>query len=238
MRTHHTWHDDWIVENFWKYKNAYDMSLEHNKLFDTNITKHVFTMHCVKVLGLRRAFTEEQEEWLKINYPVMGTTKATKEFNRIFKQNRTWDTIRTHCKNNGIRCNSDVLSNRGRKNAKRYVPVGSITEDSQGYLHIKTADAVGKRNENWELYHRWIWERENGKIPDDSYLIFLDNNRKNCNLSNLALIPKKYISLMMVYGLKSTSKQITEISIKWCDLFTVAKEKGVIDEKLFREGDY
>ena len=235
MRIFHEWHDDWIVENFWKFKNAYEMASEHNRLFGTNITKHVFTMHCVKQLNLRRAFTDEQEEWLKINYPILGTTRAVEEFNWTFHQNRSWDTIRTHCRKLGIKCVADVMSNRGRNNAKRYVPIGSITEDSQGYLHIKTGAAFNKRTENWELYHRWIWEQENGKVPDDCYLIFLDNDRKNCDISNLALIPKAYLTIMMDYGLKSVSKKITETSIKWCELYTTAKKNGVIDETFFRE---
>lgn len=211
------------------------MAITHNELFGTNVSENVFAMHCVKKLNLRRAFSGEQEEWLKINYPILGTTKATEEFNRTFHQNRTWDTIRTHCIKHGIKCNSDVLSKRGRNNARMYVPVGTITEDSQGYLHIKTSDKHRRKADNWELYHRWLWEKKNGKVPDDCYLIFLDNDRKNCDLSNLALIPKAYIAIMMKYQLKSESRQITETSIKWCDLFTTAKKNGVINETFFRE---
>ena len=235
MRTFHEWHDDWIVKNFWRYKSAKELSVEHNRRFGTEITQHVFTMHCVKTLGLRRVFTQEQDEWLKNNYPVMGTTKATEEFNKTFGTNRSWDTIRTHCLKRGFRCNKDVLSARGRCNAKRYVPVGTIKPDTHGYLHIKTGNAVGKRTENWELYHRWVWEQENGKVPDDCWLIFLDNDRTNCDITNLALVPKKYNALMMVYDLKSESKEITETAIKWCELYSVAKQKNVIENDFFWE---
>lgn len=233
MRVHHEWHDDWIVENYWKYKSTKELANEHNRLFGTDINKHVFAMHCVKYLNLRRAFTKEQEEWLEINYPIMGTTKATEEFNKTFNTNRSWDTIRTHCSRKGIKCNSDVRSAASRKNAKRYVPIGTITEDSQGYLHIKTGDAYGKRTNNWELYHRWVWEQENGKVPDDCYLIFLDGDKTNCDISNLALIPKGYITLMMKYKLKSSSKVITETAIKWCELYTIAKQNNIIDKDMF-----
>ena len=235
MKSFHEWHDDWIVENFWKYKTAKELCENHNSLFGTNIKHGVFTMHCVKYLNLRRAFTEEQEKWLEINYPVMGTTVATEEFNKTFNTNRSWDTIRTHCFHKGIRCNKETISAAGRKNAKKYVPIGTITSDTQGYLHIKVRDSYGKRTSNWELYHRWVWEKENGKVPDDCYLIFLDNDRKNCDISNLALIPKKFLTLMNVYELKSISKEITESAIKWCELYTTAKEHNVIEKDFFWE---
>ena len=235
MRTFHEWHDYWIVENYWSFGNTKALCKKHNEIFGTSISHGVFVMHCVKQLNLRRAFTEEQEQWLKINYPVMGTTIATEEFNKKFKTNRTRDTIRTHCCKKKIKCNCETLSKRGRSNAKKYAPVGTITSDSHGYLHIKTKDEFGKRSSNWELYHRWVWEKENGKVPDDCWLIFLDNDRTNCDVSNLALIPKKYNSLMMVYGLKSESKEITETAIKWCELYTVARENNVIEKDYFWE---
>ena len=70
-------------------------------------------------------YTSEQMNWLKENYPKMGTTIATKEFNKTFNQNRTWDAIRTLCRKNKIRCNNEILSKRGRNNAKKYIPINS-----------------------------------------------------------------------------------------------------------------
>lgn len=44
-------------------------------------------------------------------------------------------------------------------------------------------------NENdWVLYHRWLWQQENGEIPEGYVIAFKDGNRKNCKLENLECI--------------------------------------------------
>lgn len=51
------------------------------------------------------------------------------------------------------------------------------------YWYIKVAHP-----NKWEAYHRWLWEKEYGPIPEGKRLIFLDGNTKNCELSNLRLV--------------------------------------------------
>jgi len=173
------------------------------------------------------AFSQEQEEWLKDNYPNLGPARATPLFNEIFGTNRSYDSIRTHCQRKGLRCSKDVISRRGRENAKKYLDIGTVIEDSQGYLHIKIGDKK-KKHQNYELLHRHIWEKVNGKVPDDSYLIFLDGNRKNCDLSNLCLIPKSYIAILMKNNLRSEDKELTLTAVEWCRLYQALKEREVI----------
>lgn len=62
----------------------------------------------------------------------------------------------------------------------------SIRKDTTGihYAHIKISDG------NWELYHRWIYEKEVGKIPEGMVIRFKDGNSLNFDLSNMELISK------------------------------------------------
>ncbi len=62
--------------------------------------------------------------------------------------------------------------------------VGTIREHEDGYLEIKTAPG----NRQWRLLQRVIWERCNGKIPAGYVITFIDNNKKNCDLTNLTLL--------------------------------------------------
>jgi hypothetical protein len=174
------------------------------------------------------AFSQEQEKWLEDNYCNLGPTKATPLFNTIFGTNRSYDTIRTHCKRKGLKCTKDVMSRRGRENAKRYIDVGTIVEDSHGYLHIKIDNQKNNRNGNYKLLHRYTWEKVNGKIPDDCYLIFLDGNKKNCELSNLCLIPKSFIAILMKNNLRSEDKELTLTAVEWCKLYQALKEREVV----------
>lgn len=50
------------------------------------------------------------------------------------------------------------------------------------YKHIRIKKGV------WELYHRWLWERENGKIPEGYLIVFKDENTLNTTIENLEII--------------------------------------------------
>lgn len=80
-----------------------------------------------------------------------------------------------------------------------------ITKD--GYTMIKVRD--GHLNKNWELKHRWLYEKHYGKIPDGYNLIFLDGNKQNIELSNLKLVSRSEDLIMNRNNLFSTDKEIT-----------------------------
>lgn len=63
----------------------------------------------------------------------------------------------------------------------------SVRKDKSGrsYKYIRTKLGV------WEPYHRYIWERENGKIPEGKILVFKDKNTLNIKIENLELISRK-----------------------------------------------
>lgn len=41
---------------------------------------------------------------------------------------------------------------------------------------------------NWVLYHHYVWEQENGEIPPMHNIIFKDGNPRNCTIENLECI--------------------------------------------------
>lgn len=53
---------------------------------------------------------------------------------------------------------------------------------TDGYWKVK----LGERD--WKFKHKLIWEAANGPIPKGMMVTFLDNNKDNLDLSNLALI--------------------------------------------------
>ena len=57
-------------------------------------------------------------------------------------------------------------------------------QDSFGrkYKYIRIREGV------WELYHRIVWKKEKGKIPDNYLVVFKDNNTENTTIENLELI--------------------------------------------------
>lgn len=164
------------------------------------------------------SFSDAELRFIKEFYPSHSTTETTFECNKKFGKNRSYDTIRTKAHRLGLKKDSARKKEVGHTNNKRAREVGEIWADSQGYLHIVTKTLTGMTKwKNGELLHRYVWESAYGKIPNDKYLIFLDGNKKNCDLSNLALIPKSYIALLNKYNLRSSNPYITRTSIRWCD---------------------
>lgn len=99
-----------------------------------------------------------------------------------------------------------------------YKPIGSEFVNDEGYVKIKT------KNNKWEYKHRYIWEKEHGKIPKGYSVIFLDQNKNNFDLDNLKLIKRKDKMMACSYGLFSKDKNATEMGILTAQLINKTKE--------------
>jgi hypothetical protein len=69
---------------------------------------------------------------------------------------------------------------------ENYRPVGDERIDSDGYIEIKVMDGL----DGWNLKHRVIWEKQNGKIPEGYNIQFKDGNPQNCIIENLYMISR------------------------------------------------
>ena len=67
-------------------------------------------------------------------------------------------------------------------------PIGHERVTVDGYVEVKVRD--GKKNNNFELKHRLVWEEHNGKIPKGNNIQFKDGNRLNCKIDNLYMISR------------------------------------------------
>lgn len=70
-----------------------------------------------------------------------------------------------------------------------YKENGSIT--IRHNFKKKEVYAFIKINNEWVLYHRYIWEKTYGKIPKGLCLIFIDGNSLNTDINNLMLVTRK-----------------------------------------------
>lgn len=63
----------------------------------------------------------------------------------------------------------------------------SARKDKNGriYLYIRIKKGV------WIPYHKYIWEKKYGKLPEDHVIFFKDQNQYNCNIENLECISRK-----------------------------------------------
>lgn len=85
--------------------------------------------------------------------------------------------------------------NRSGVAARNWHPIGTILADTDGYLRIKTREAVHGQEATgfgntqvWPLLHRHIWSQHHGPIPAKHIVTLKDGDRSNCAIENLELI--------------------------------------------------
>lgn len=70
-----------------------------------------------------------------------------------------------------------------------YKPIGSTRISRDGYLERKVNDDM-PMHRRWRAEHIVLWESTHGPIPAGHALSFVDGNKKNIVLENLALITR------------------------------------------------
>lgn len=73
------------------------------------------------------------------------------------------------------------------------IPVGSERVSEDGYIEVKVRERspVPCTNKCWELKHRVVWEEANGrKLRPDECVVFVDQDRRNLDPSNLRAITR------------------------------------------------
>lgn len=102
-------------------------------------------------------------------------------------------------------------------------PVGVEIEDAtpEHYIKVKIAEP-----DVWKYKHHIIWEKETGqKIPKGGVIIFLDGNRRNFDISNLACITKNENCRLNQNNLRCDNADITQANINIIRLDNLIREK-------------
>lgn len=183
----------------------------------------------------RTKWTDEVIQFMIENYQGKDNIQLAELLNKRFNLNTNADRVsnikanllrrkgidlRTGINNGGYK-KGHIPANKGTKGLTKanrtsfkkgnippnYRVIGSERITQDGYIMIKVRD--GCLNKNWELKHRWLYEKEFGKIPEGYNLIFLDGNKQNVVLSNLKLVSKSEDLIMNRNKLFSTDKDIT-----------------------------
>ncbi|MCC5855154.1 MAG: HNH endonuclease [Idiomarina sp.] len=160
-------------------------------------------------------YSDEQIEWLRVAYRTMTPKQMCAPFNERFGLNETWKQIRAFLHNHRFQSGrtgrfekNQVPHNKGKKgwsaggnsektrfkkghSSHNRMPVGSEVVDRDGYRKVKVAEP-----NCWEFLHRKIWQEEHGVIPNGMMLRFIDGDKSNCSLDNLALIDRGVNAVM------------------------------------------
>ena len=163
---------------------------------------------------MSRYYTTTEDQFIKDNFQTMNCTDISIHLNRtksaiknrvhilnlkLDRNNVTPERLGQYLKgtippNKGVKMSPEVyqkcmqtMFKKGNKphNTRFKGEFSDRTDDcGKTYRYIKIKDA------HWELYHRYIWEQVNGKIPKGHVVTFIDGNTMNCVIENLKLITR------------------------------------------------
>lgn len=223
--TNIAWDNEWILRNRDKYSVISEFHDAYVKEVDSTIQRQAFRTHLTRMrIYSGSTWTEEEREWLRDNFHRLGSLKCEKPFYERFGKHRGSASLQAEANRLGLLVDADVVE--ANRRYTRRVPIGTIVDDGESYLKIKT----GKGSSGWERLHRHIYEEEHGAIPKGHKIVFLDGDRQNYDLENMVAVPSSYLALMNKLKLKSSDPEITKTSLAWCDLYVVLKTSNFVVE--------
>ena len=135
------------------------------------------------------------------NYTVKELIPILKEkFNVDFEARQ----LRTYLIHNKIKYKYEVPK---RSNNCKPTKIGSeVIKTDGGVVKVKTAP------HKWEYKQRKIYEDYyKVKLPEDVYVIFLDQNKRNFDIKNLKAISRRESAVMIKNEIFSTDAKITKL---------------------------
>lgn len=183
-------------------------------------------------------YTEEEHKFLQSFISGHTYKEIVDEYNKRFDEPITESRVKAymnnHKLNNGLTGRfkkGNVPFNKGIKGVRydgcektwfqkgnlphNTKPIGYERLTKDGYIEVKIAMRPGdtKNGHNFVGKHRIVWEDANGPIPKGYKLIFLDGNKLNCNLENLALVTNAEHLQLTRLGLRNGNPDFTETGI-------------------------
>lgn len=86
--------------------------------------------------------------------------------------------------------------------------IGEERITTDGYVVVKIAQP-----NIWRRKHILEWEKHHGKIPSGNTILFLDGDRTNCNIENLAIVSRQTHLILNKNQLRTTDPKLTETGI-------------------------
>lgn len=204
-------------------------------------------------------YTKEENQFLIDNVKGISVKELCERFNNHFGLNLSYGSIKAHKERLGLKNGIDarikkgnIPLNKGKKwdefmskeaqeNCKKTwfsstdrnkqnsnnkpFPLFSERIDVDGYTLIKIENPS-----KWVFKHRWLYEQyHNCKIPEGYVVIFLDGNKQNLSIDNLALISQNQHKIMNKNKLRFDIAEATQSGIKVAQLIeSIGKRKGEI----------
>ena len=150
-------------------------------------------------------YTPEIVCFLKKHIKGRHIKELTEMVNSYFGTSFSKSQIVTAAANYGLK------SSRKIDNQDRHKPIGT-EKIKAGCTMIKVSNE-GVPAERWRMKHQLVWEQANGKVPKGYVILFLDGNKQNASIENLAMVSKQVHCQMAGLNLYSANPEATRTGI-------------------------
>lgn len=165
-------------------------------------------------------YTPHQKFFIKHGFKKWALPELTRRFNAFFDTDLSETKIRAVTSNNGYKSGrtgqfekGHIPHNKGKKglypggvetqfkpghSPKNVLPLYHERITKDGYVEIKVPETNPYTGHptRFRLKHKWLWEQENGPVPDGHCLVFRDGDKTNCRLENLTLMKRAEAMLL------------------------------------------
>lgn len=173
-------------------------------------------------MAKRHQWTEAELTWLRDHVRKYSWKTLYIPFNQHFGLNLSQSSIEHACLRRGITHGREDEPGflAGENNSySATLPLGSERQDVRGRVFIKVSNDPKKvKWGNWVQKDRYLWEQAHGKLGTNQLLIHLDNDKQNCELSNLYVVSRATNRRMAAWGWFFTNPALTFTAIKCCEL--------------------
>ncbi len=183
-------------------------------------------------------YTAEEHEFLRCFIPGHTYAEIINEFNKRFSVPITRSRLKGYIGNHKLNTGKTGRFEKGHTpyNKGLHTPtVGRMAETQfkkgrlppntkeigyeritkDGYIEVKVTERPDRANgiKNFIPKHRLVWEAANDPIPDNCVIVFLDGDKTNCSLDNLAVITRAEHLELTRRQLRSENSQLTKTGI-------------------------
>lgn len=189
-----------------------------------NFLRSIITGHTYKeiVAEYNKSFDEPITETRVKGY--MANHKINNGLTGRFKKGNVPYNKGKHCPTVGRMAETQFKKGGLPPNTK---PIGYERITKDGYVEVKVKMRPNRDTgeKNFVCKHRLIWEEAHGPIPKGQKIIFLDGNKQNCSLENLAIVSAKEEIELMRRGLFSKERELTKTGILIAKAGVITRER-------------
>lgn len=179
----------------------------------------------------RHNYTADQLQFLKVEYARLPLVQLAEKFNQRFKTDLTPKRIKSTLERRGItsgRCpqfrQGNVPWNTGKKGSQganatswkrgnlphNHRPLWSERINRDGCIEISVPEPNPYTGfpTRFKLKHIWLWEQQNGPVPEGMVIVFRDGNNRNFDPANLLAVTRQELIAMNMHGYKSQPEEL------------------------------